>query len=232
MRHIPRFFCSQKISKGDIEISSSQMQHAAKVLRLHEGDEVRVFNEKDGEWQCLLKNVRKNLVNSIKQVIKPRQEFGPCIACSLINPHRFAIMAEKVTELGATKIIPIIADFSQNKSFNLNKIYQIIIQASEQSRRLSVPELQEPITLREFLLKFSAQQKLYVGIASENEGVVAVNFDVNSTFLVGPEGGFSESEITSFKGYNFIQFFHLNGNILRTETAAIAFASIWLQQHS
>ena len=231
MKHIPRFFYPQKIETADILLSAEQMHHANKVLRLSENDEVRVFNPIDGEWSCSIKSVKKNIVAPIKQIVQPREEQGSTIACALINPHRFAIMAEKVTELGATRIVPIITDFTQYKTINRNKVQQTIIQACEQSRRLSVPELDEPISLRKFLERFPVDKNLYVGMEDSSKTKQdSPLVDVDSCFLIGPEGGFSDNEIAMFSELDFIKTLHLGCNILRSETAAIAFAALCVQQ--
>ena len=231
MKHIPRFFYSQRIDRSDIFLSPEQMYHANKVLRLAEDDEIRVFNQSDGEWSCVIKSVKKNIVAPIKQIVQPREEQGATIACALINPHRFAILAEKVTELGATRIVPIITDFTQYKTINRNKVQQTIIQACEQSRRLSIPELDEPISLRQFLEQFPVDKNLYVGMEdSSKTKQYALTINIDSCFLIGPEGGFSANEIAMFSEFDFIQTLHLGCNILRSETAAIAFAVLCVQQ--
>ena len=232
MKHIPRFFYPQQIEQSDIFLSPEQMYHANKVLRLSENDEVRVFNPIDGEWSCSIKSVKKNIVAPIKQIVQPREEQGSTIACALINPHRFAIMAEKVTELGATRIVPIITDFTQYKTINRNKVQQTIIQACEQSRRLSVPELADPIHMKKFLEKFPVDKNLYVGMENPSAATqFSTPIRIDSCFLIGPEGGFSDNEISKFYELNFVQRLHLGCNILRSETAAIAFATICFQQH-
>ena len=91
MKHIPRFYVSDKISdQVSLRISPQQMFHAIKVLRLKEGDKVRIFNSTSGEWEYAIKNIKKNTVTSLELIREPQKEPGPNIACALINPTKFS----------------------------------------------------------------------------------------------------------------------------------------------
>ena len=229
MKHIPRFFIAGEVSSGfDKQLSPEQMFHATKVLRLKEGEKVRIFNNISGEWECLIKNIKKNIVTPLELIQKPREEPGPSIACAIINPNKFSIMIEKITELGVKDIYPIISDYTQYKTFNKQKIEQIIIQACEQSRRLTIPKIHEITRLREFLGNFSKNQRILVGVEKENTTRMMQCLDKNAVFLVGPEGGFSEEEIGLFSRDTAVTSFRFGQNILRSETAAIAFISLWV----
>lgn len=229
MKHIPRFFVASEISlNSDQQLSPEQMFHATKVLRLKEGGKVRIFSEISGEWECSIKNVKKNIVTPLELIQNPREEPGPSIACAIINPNKFSIMVEKITELGVKNIYPVISDYTQYKTFNRQKVEQIIIHACEQSKRLTIPKIHEITGLREFLGNFSKNQRILVGVEKENTTRVMQCLDKNVVFLVGPEGGFSEEEISLFQRDISVSSFHFGQNILRSETAAIAFISLWM----
>lgn len=229
MKHVPRFFIDSKIA-ADIDqfLSPAQMFHATKVLRLSEGDNVNIFNDTSGEWRCSITNIKKNIITPLELIREPQDEPGPSIACALINPNRFSIMIEKITELGVQNIYPIISDHTQYKSFNKQKVKQIVIQACEQSKRLTIPKIHEITKLREFLDKFSSGQKVFVGVEIENTTRMIHCLDKESVFLVGPEGGFSSDELELFESRVGVKAFHFGHNILRSETAAIAFVSGWV----
>ena len=232
MKHIPRFYVPDEISsKIDSLISSQQMFHASKVLRLKEGDKVRIFNNISGEWECELKSIKKNAVTPLELIREPKEEPGPSIACALINPAKFSIMVEKITELGVQNIYPIITDYSQYKNLNKQKIEQIIVQACEQSKRLTVPTIHNVSNLEKFLGKFSKKQKLLVGVEKKNTTSSIHNLNQNDIFMVGPEGGFSDREIELFNAETSVSTFYFGRNILRSETAAIAFVSFWIAKY-
>ena len=232
MKHIPRFFVENEIICGvDKSISSEQMFHANKVLRLKENDCLRIFNNISGEGECLIKNSKKNLITPVKLIRAPRDEPGPSIACALINPSRFSIMVEKITELGVQNIYPIISDYTQYKTFNKQKVKQIIVQACEQSGRLTVPKIHEIVKLKDFLNNLSENQKVLVGVEKENTTKMMHNLEKNIIFAVGPEGGFSDREIELFSSSVAINSFYFGRNILRSETAAVAFVSLWVAKY-
>jgi 16S rRNA (uracil1498-N3)-methyltransferase len=214
---------------SEVLIGSAQMHHAANVLRLKVGAIVRIFNEKYGEWNCEISDIKKCTVICVSLFRKQRIEDGAILACCLINPNRMSIMLEKVTELGVSEIVPIISQYTQQRKFNYDKARQIIIGACEQSGRMTIPKLQKVVKLEEFLEKYSYDCKLIVGDESFS-GKQRNCKDITAgkcAFLVGPEGGFSESERNLFDQYSFIEKISLGNNILRSETAAIAFAAAY-----
>ncbi len=225
MKHIPRFYIDCELTEGAaVVMSHAQMHHAANVLRLKAEDTVRIFNEKHGEWHCKISDIKKCAVICVSLFKETRIEHGPILACCLINPNRMWIMLEKVTELGVSEIVPIISQYTQHRNFNHEKARQIIIGACEQSGRMTVPTLADVVKVDNFLEKYPYDCKLILG----DESFSGKKIDLNPgrcAFLVGPEGGFSESERKSFDQYNFIEKISLGNNILRSETAAIAFAA-------
>ena len=232
MKHIPRFYVPDEISDQiSLQISPRQMFHATKVLRLKEGDKVRIFNGTSGEWECVIKNIKKNIVTSLELIREPRKEPGPSIACALINPTKFSIMVEKITELGVQNIYPVVTEYTQYKTFNRQKIEQIIVQACEQSKRLTIPTIHDVINLEKFLGKFSKDQKLLVGVEKENTTGNIECLNQNDMFWVGPEGGFSDREVDMFNAEKSVSTFYFGRNILRSETAAIAFIAFWIAKY-
>ncbi|MDR0632188.1 MAG: 16S rRNA (uracil(1498)-N(3))-methyltransferase [Holosporaceae bacterium] len=164
MKHIPRFYLETDLVEGkEVSLSPNQMHHAGNVLRLVSGDTVRIFNPRCGEWNCEISDIKKRSLECVSLFKKAQtEESGSVIACSLINPKRFDFFLEKATELGVSEIIPVISCRSQYKSINLEKSKQKIIQACEQSRRISIPILREIMAVEDFLLKYS-DRKILVG---------------------------------------------------------------------
>jgi 16S rRNA (uracil1498-N3)-methyltransferase len=202
------------------------MHHACDVLRLSAGNIVRAFNCR-GEWNCEITDVKKRTVRCVSLFREPRIERGPAIACSLINPKRFDFLLEKVTELGASEIIPIIADRSQYKNINLQKSQQKVIQACEQSGRLTIPLVKNVAKVYDFLKEYSSHCRILVGDAKLSSHSLRQVIEEKCVFLIGPEGGFSDEENILFDRCENLCKFSLGANILRSETAAIAFISIW-----
>lgn len=228
--HIPRFYLAEEnatVVKGSvIKISPKQMHHAVNVLRLKVGNVVKIFNEKIGEWRCVIRNVERGILESVIQDVRPAIEnkLEILVAFSLINPARMLILLEKITELGVSEIIPIVSQYVQRPHFNKEKAKQVIIGACEQSGRISVPKLHEVEKLKGFLDDYSYGSTLIIGDEKMQGGKSVLDIpNANKfAFLIGPEGGFSDDERKLFEKYPFIERISLGENILRSETAAIA----------
>lgn len=232
MKHIPRFYVDGELSIGHRAVlSATQMHHASAVLRLSDGDELHVFNNKSGEWRAHIDNRKKGVAVCDELLIPPREESGPVLACCLIHPSKFSLVLEKTTELGVSEIIPIISQYTQYRRINKDKCMQTVLSACEQSCRLSVPHLSDVVPLPDFLEHFPADRDLLVGDTQHNPKNLRCVISEKSIFLVGPEGGFSPEERTLFSRYSFVKTFQFGRNILRTETAAVVFLGCWTGQY-
>lgn len=232
MKHIPRFFTDDSLDFGEVvNLSLAQIHHAFSVLRLSEHDVIHMFNEKSGEWAAHVNNRQKGTVICDNFLIKPRVENGPRLACCLINPNRFSMVLEKATELGVREIIPVISQFSQHRTVNKDKCMQTIISAAEQCCRLSIPKLSDVTLFADFIEHFPEDCTLLVGDTSEDSKQLREIITENCVFLVGPEGGFSDTERQMLFQHDFIQKFCFGNNILRAETAAISFLSCWTERY-
>ena len=228
MKHIPRFFTDTKLFAGFIaDLSQEQRHHVFCVLRMEENEILNLFNPIDGEWECRIIDKKKGKVECEKQIRKcSENEDGAIVACAVIQPNNMSWMLEKITELGVSEIIPIITQYTNFRNFNEKKAQKIIIQACEQSKRLTVPKLHSVIKLDNFLNKYDYNYPLIVGDEKLPKNTVYECIGKKNVFLIGPEGGFSEEEHNLFDKYSFIKKVKISNNILRTETAAIAFVSI------
>ncbi|MDR3179280.1 MAG: 16S rRNA (uracil(1498)-N(3))-methyltransferase [Holosporaceae bacterium] len=228
MKHIARFYALHKLSAhAEVSLDNRQMHHAIHVLRLKKNDDVIMFNEHSGEWHCQIIDEKKTSVKCISILRNAMAEKGPVLAISLINPVKMSLLLEKTTELGVTKIIPVISQYTQYKNFNLKKAENIVIGASEQSRRMTIPQICAPLDLQKFLNTYPFNFPLLVG--DETRAGIALKDAVSSeiAFLVGPEGGFSTAEFKMMEKYDFIKKITIGKNILRSETAAIAAMAVW-----
>ena len=136
-------------------------------------------------------------------------------------------MIQKTTELGITKYIPIISDRTIVRKVNLERLEKIVIEASEQSNRLSVPKIEKAISLKEFLKKNQNLDVIFGDVNKNNNNLNLKKIEKKPVcILIGPEGDFSEEEREKILKLKNIQSIKLNNNILRTETAAISAISI------
>ena len=136
-------------------------------------------------------------------------------------------MIQKATELGVTKFIPIISDRTIVRKINTDRLKKIIIEACEQSNRLTIPSIDETGNLENFLKKNKKINIIFGDINTENTKIDSVKFKKSPIcVLIGPEGDFTENERIKIKNFENIYSLKINNNILRTETATISALSI------
>jgi 16S rRNA (uracil1498-N3)-methyltransferase len=146
---------------------------------------------------------------------------------ALIKKDNFEWVVEKCTELGISGFVPMLAERSEKKSLNMERLRKIATEASEQSERGILPQIFEPIALEEV---FAFANKNGISLAAlhpDGEVFDPKKLVVPAGILIGPEGGWSENETALFKAKN-IPTYSLGRQILRAETAAIAVSSLLL----
>ncbi|MDR3558110.1 MAG: RsmE family RNA methyltransferase [Candidatus Pacebacteria bacterium] len=204
-----------------------------KVFRLKTGDKIVVFHGDGQDYECLIKElIKDNVVLEIQKTypsrFMPSREIWLCAA--IIKKDNFEWIAEKATELGVSHIVPILSERSEKKSLNPERLQKIVIEASEQSGRGNVPIIQPIIGLEESFayLKSQASGKTFQMVAFHTEGEPlgssALLESGHLAVFIGPEGGWSESEVELFHKEN-VPVKCLGRQVLRAETAAIAVLS-------
>ena len=133
------------------------------------------------------------------------------------------IILQKATELGVSKIIPIISERTEVKELNHERANRIVIEATEQSNQLVPPEITNVIKLKDFLKTFDQTSKLlFADVNSKDNLKIEDLKNLKSLcLLIGPEGDFSVEEIQFLNGHGASPV-HLGDLRLRTETAGVA----------
>ena len=223
-----RLFFSNTLSKNMIDkLDKSQSHYLTKVMRLKKNDIFSLFN-KTGEWEAKILNIIKDLVEfkSTKQLRQKENTQELCLAFSPIKSNYQNFMIQKATELGVSKFLPIIFDRTIVRKINKDRLEKIVIEACEQSNRISVPAIEQAQNLKSFL-NSNSMNLIFTDLNSDNKKIEKTQFsDKPICIIIGPEGDFSEherQEILSFKG---VQALKINDNILRSETAVISAISI------
>tara|TARA_B100000700_G_scaffold18670_1_gene18303 strand:- start:155 stop:580 length:426 start_codon:yes stop_codon:yes gene_type:complete len=135
-------------------------------------------------------------------------------------------MIQKATEIGVTKFFPITTERTIVRKINEARLNKIVIEAAEQSNRLTIPYIEKIQKLENFLIENKKINLIFADLNTENKKIELQYSSRPIALLIGPEGDFSEKErieILSFKG---VQPIKLNNNILRSETAVISSLSI------
>ena len=223
-----RLFFSNTLSADMINrLDKSQSHYLTKVMRIKESEVFSIFNQ-NGEWEAKILKISKGNVEfkTVKQLRKKESSKELWLAFSPIKSNYQNFMIQKATELGVTKFLPIIFDRTVVRKINNERLEKIVIEASEQSNRLKVPEIEKAQNLKNFL-NSNSMDLIFTDLNSDNKKIDKSKLtDKPICIIIGPEGDFSETEreeILSFKG---VQSIKINENILRSETAVISAISI------
>ena len=222
-----RLFFSESLSINlSSKLDKSQSHYLSKVMRVNTGEKFSLFNQ-NGEWEAKIDKIIKGIVEfSISKKIRSNtNEKEIWLAFAPIKLNYINLMIQKATELGVTKFIPILTERTIVRKINEKRVNKIIIEASEQSNRLKVPQLEEIIKLDDFL-KFNQKTNIIFGDLNTNNKKLNINSTEPVCILVGPEGDFTTKEREKILKLKNLIPLKINENILRSETAAISIISI------
>jgi len=227
MSNIRLFFSNSLSAEMTDKLDKSQSHYLTKVMRVKENEVFSLFN-KNGEWEAKIIGIFKSVVEFkiIKQIRQKEITKELWLAFSPIKSNYQNFMIQKATELGITKFLPIIFDRTVVRKINKERLEKIVIEASEQSNRISVPIIESSQNLDNFL-KNNSINLIFTDLNSNNKKIDTSNFSNKPTcIIVGPEGDFSESEREKILNFKGVLALNINDNILRSETAVISTISI------
>ncbi len=204
------------------------------VLRLGKGAAVAVFNATDGEWLCRVSEIGKGASLAVERQLReaePETETGLWLLFAPIKRAQLDWLVEKATELGVATLLPVWTARTQVERVNLDRLRAHAVEAAEQSGRLSVPELREPERLDRLLTIWPDGRRLIVcdeSGAGEPISDAAAHLPPGPVaLLVGPEGGFDETELDAMGKLSFVTRVGLGPRVLRAETATLAAVAVF-----
>jgi 16S rRNA (uracil1498-N3)-methyltransferase len=218
---------------GTVEVTPGQAHYLRSVLRLGAGAAVAAFNATDGEWLCRIAEIGKNRVRLTveRRIRSPAPEPDLWLLFAPIKRTRLEWLVEKATELGASALLPVWTARTQAERLNLERLRAHAIEAAEQSERLSVPELRSPEALARVLADWPSERRLiFCDESGEGEPIVDAVPRLPPgpiALLVGPEGGFDQTELDALSKLSFVSRIGLGPRVLRAETAAVAALAIF-----
>ena len=225
-----RLFHPENIIENTTSLLSKEHTHyVVNVMRLKRGSKINFFN-KDGEWESEIIFLDKDRaeVKFLKKVKESSNSSNIELAICLVKKSPMETILQKATELGVSKIIPIISERTEIKELNFERAKKIVIEATEQSNQLTPPEIFEVTKLKDFLNSLdSSTILLFADVNSKNNlKKEALNKAKSLVVLVGPEGDFSPSEIELIQANANVVPFTISRNILRSDTAVISAISL------
>ena len=223
-----RLFFPKSLSINLLDkLDKSQSHYISKVMRVKANEVFSLFNN-NGEWEAKILSISKSIVefNITKQLRQKENSKDLWLAFSPIKSNYFNFMIQKATELGVTKFLPIIFDRTIVRKINKERLKKVIIEATEQSNRIQVPNLENPQSLSNFLDK-NKIDLIFTDLNSKTNKLDLKKLtNKPNCIIIGPEGDFSESERIEILSYKGVQAIKINENILRSETAVISALSI------
>ena len=210
-------------------LSKEHTHYVANVMRLKRGSIVNLFNS-EGEWESEIVFCEKERVEVkfLKKIKEPQKKNKIELAICLVKKNPMEIILQKATELGVSKITPIISERTEVKELNYDRAKKITIEATEQSNQMFPPEILEVVQLKDFLKNLDKTTKLlFADVNSkDNLSLEKLNNFKSLSILIGPEGDFSPSERESILSFSQVVPFTLSKNILRSDTAVISAISL------
>ena len=225
-----RLYHPNSIVENTTKLLSKEHGHyVANVMRLKLGSRINFFN-KDGEWESEITLIQKDKVE-VKFTKKIKQASNGSkieLAICLVKKNPMETILQKSTELGVSKIIPIVSERTEVKDLNYERARKIVIEATEQSNQLNPPEISEVKKLKDFLKNLDSSTKLL--FADVNSQTILKNDNIKKgevlSILIGPEGDFSPAERESILTVPDVKSFTISKNILRSDTAVITAISL------
>ena len=211
-----------------IECDRAQANYLLNVMRLKDGQQIAVFNGREGEWLAALhRDGRKAATLALLNQIRV-QEPGPDLhyIFAPLKRARLDYMVQKAVELGVSRLTPVLTDFTQVERINLERMQANAIEAAEQCGILSLPEIDSPVKLVDLINEWDKSRALI--FCDESKGLASPVEDLQQlrgravSVLIGPEGGFSAEEGLLLGSQEFVTSLSLGPRIMRADTAAVA----------
>ena len=225
-----RLFHPENITENTTGLLSKEHTHyVANVMRLKRGSNLNFFN-KDGEWLSEIifldrDRIEVKFLNKVKESSKLSNiELAIC----LVKKSPMEIILQKATELGVSKIIPIVSERTEVKEINFERANKIVVEATEQSNQLTPPQITEVTKLKDFLKNLDSSSKLLFADVNSKDNLKSKVLEEAKTLsvLIGPEGDFSPSERELILANSRVVSFTISKNILRSDTAVISAISL------
>jgi len=224
-----RLFVETGLAAGAaVALSPGQAHQLRAVLRLGPGDAVALFNARDGEWVARIETMARGACTVVpeQQTHAQEDESDLWLVFAPIKRARLDFMVEKATELGVSAFCPVITAHTNVERLNPDRLAAIAREAAEQSERLTLPEIRAVAPLSRLVADWPAERRLILcdesGTAPPAAAALAELPPGPRAVLVGPEGGFAESELDALRKLPFVCPVGLGPRVLRSDTAAIA----------
>ncbi|AFV99617.1 16S rRNA methyltransferase [Gluconobacter oxydans] len=205
----------------ELPLPAGQAHYLGNVMRQGPGDAVRVFNARDGEWAATIQTLRKDRGTIVFGTMErpPQATEGVELLFAPLKRDATELVIRMGTELGVTCFRPVITERTNTHRLNLDRLTLIASEAAEQCERLDIPEILPLEPLKTVLSTWPNDKPLFAALErrpGENDPEKA------AALLIGPEGGFSDAEVSMLQRHSAVHALTLGPLVLRAETAVCA----------
>ncbi|NNM76879.1 16S rRNA (uracil(1498)-N(3))-methyltransferase [Sphingomonas sp. ID1715] len=229
----PRLFIDQPLGDGlELRIDGGQAHYLLSVMRMRPGGTVKLFDDRTGEWLGEVSAAgKRDLTVRVAAKLREREAVPDLWLCAApIKKGRIDWVAEKASELGVARLLPVSTRRSVVDKLNGDRLRAHMIEAAEQCERTALPELAELVRLDTLLRDWPSGRTLFF---ADEEGGTPMLEAVRAhpgpaAILIGPEGGFDLVERVAIRALTRAVPVSLGPRILRAETAAVTAVSVWM----
>jgi len=225
-------FIDHPLAQGqEIELDADQAHYLSSVMRQGAGDEILVFNGRDGEWLARIGRIAKRggMLAALRQTAPQLDPPDLWLVFAPIKKARTDFIVEKAAEMGAARILPVQTDHTNAERIRQDRLQAHAVEAAEQCGGTFVPEVGDLVPLSRLLDGWDGARRILwadealAGPAQVLSGLPGGPWAI----LIGPEGGWSESERKRLAAMDCVTRIALGPRILRADTAAVAAMTLW-----
>jgi 16S rRNA (uracil1498-N3)-methyltransferase len=213
---------------GRLTLNRGQSHYLRRVLRLRDGQDILIFNGRDGEWHAAIEGGTREVSLRIADCARPQTAAGDLhYLFAPLKSARLDYMVQKAVEMGVSHLRPVLTQHGQVARVNLERMRANAIEAAEQCGILAVPEIAAPMPLMHALSAWQPARHLVfcdeaAEVADPLAALAVMPPGAPLAVLIGPEGGFAADERAALLKLPHLVRLALGPRILRADTAAVA----------
>ena len=219
-----RLYVETKISKSiGIKISKDQNHYLKNVMKVKVGQVILIFNSISGEWNARYENGGLTAINCLRKKENFVSDIWVCF--SLIKPKKINFLIEKISEIGVSKVFPLITEHSHKHILRQKRLQKIAVESVEQSNGINIPNIMDTKHIKNFLEDFNKDREIIICDEKEDDNHISNILKKikgkKIAIFIGPIGGWSKSERDIFFNLSNCKTVSLGARLLKADTAAI-----------